>query len=215
MKNCGLTSKVAATLVLTLLTVGLPVWAAESSSTTSATLEDTGPQRLTDLGTHLNPQVGVSSFEYSGRNGSAQRLTGGATAEFGEGIRRMEAGLLLVQAGGKATLSRGTTQDVQSTFLTIPMMAKIRIMQMHAQSWFLKGGVMTAFEVGSNSNGATNNLDVLVSLGLGGRFLFTKNADFIIEATFNRGLLQASRTGQGSADFNQGALILAGLSFRL
>ena len=127
----------------------------------------------------------------------------------------METGLLLVQTGGKATLSNGTTQDVQSTFLTIPMMAKIRIMQMHAQSWYLKGGVMTAFEVGSNNNGATNNLDVLASLGLGGRFLFTKNADFIVEATFNRGLLQALRTGSGATDYNQGALILAGVSFRL
>ncbi len=215
MKNQVFKPALLASALLIILTAGAQVRAADTAATTSATLEDSSPARLSDLGTHINPQIGMASMEYSGRNSTAQRLTGGATAEFGEGIRRMETGLLLLQAGGKLTLANGTETDVHSTYIAIPMLAKIRIFQMSKQAWYLKGGVLTAFEVGSNHNGETNNLDVLASLGLAGRFALTKNADFIVEGSYNRGLLPALRTSSNADSYNQGALVLAGMSFKL
>jgi hypothetical protein len=215
MKTLVFSTSILASALFTLLTAAQPV-AAQEDSTSRSTVEEVAPPRLRDMGMHINPQIGVSSFEYSGTTGGAkQKLSGGATTEFGLGMRRLETGLLLMQAGGRAELRDGSTQNVTSTYLTIPMMAKIRIMQMQAQSWYIKTGVLTAFEVASSRDSATNNIDVLASLGLGGRFAFTRTADFIVEATYNRGLIEAARTTAASTDYNQGVIVLAGVSFSI
>lgn len=216
MKNLMLGNSILLSVVFTVLTAAQPVLAQDADSTSRTSLEDAGPSRLSDLGTHINPQLGVSSFEYSGRTGgSKQHLSGGATVEFGEGMRRFEIGLLTMQTGGQATLRDGSATQVRSTYLTLPMMAKIRVLQMQAQSWYVKAGAMTAFEVNSTNNDLTNNIDILASLGLGGRLAFTKKADFIVEATYNRGLLEAVRTSSGTTDYNQGVLVLAGVSISI
>jgi len=203
--------------LLSVLTAVQPVTAETEEATSRISLENDGSvERLSDLGTHINPMLGVSSFEYSGRSGSAkQKLSGGAIAEFGEGIRRMETGILILQSGGQAKLSNGRISQVTSTYLTLPMMAKFRVAQLKSQSWYIKGGFLTAVEMASSNDAATNNFDVLASLGAAGRFHFTKSADFLVEATYNRGLMEAIRTSAGSRDFNQGVMVLAGLSFKL
>jgi hypothetical protein len=185
-----------------LLTVVQPVLAQSVGAGTSSTeIDEVREPRLSDLGMRLNPQLGVSGFEYSGKNGgeSKQKLSGGLTVEFGGAPRKMETGLLVLQTQG-------------STMLTLPMMAKLRVLQMRAQSWYGKFGFMPAFEI-SSSRKDTNNLDVIGSLGAGGRLMFDKQSDFIIEATFNRGLMDGLR-GNGE-NYNQGFLVMAGMSFNI
>ncbi len=48
--------------------------------------------RLSDLNIKLNPQLGLSSFEYSGKNSgqAQQKLSGGLTFEFGDSPRKLE-----------------------------------------------------------------------------------------------------------------------------
>src|SRR4051812_11260894 len=67
-----------------MLTVVEPIWAASESASVSTNVSDEAPAvRLSDLDMHLNPQVGISNFEYSGKTGGGkQKLTGGATVEF-------------------------------------------------------------------------------------------------------------------------------------
>ena len=164
-------------------------------------LDEVREPRLSDLGMKLNPQLGVSSFEYSGKNAgeAKQKLSGGATVEFGGAPRKLETGLLAVQTQG-------------STMLTLPMMAKIRVFSMRAQSWYGKFGFSPAFELSSSRND-TNKIDILGAIGAGGRLTATKTSDFIIEATYNRGMLDGLR-GSGE-NFNQGFLVMAGMSFNI
>jgi len=190
--------------LLMLLTAVQPILAqsTDAGSITTSVEEERSP-RLSDLGMKLNPQLGVSSFEYSGKNttgGSEQKLSGGLTVEFGGSPRKMETGLVILQ-----------TQS--STMLTLPMMAKLRVLSMRAQSWYGKFGFMPAFELSSSRNRETNNIDVLGSIGAGGRLMFNKKSDFIIEATYNRGLMDALRTS--GQNYNQGVLVMAGMSFSI
>ncbi len=210
-------ARLAAAVLLILSTVAKPIWAQDDTATSRVAVEDDGgPARLSDLGTHINPQLGVSSFEYSGvRGGSKQKLSGGATVEFGEGMRRLETGLLFVQSGGRAELEDGSKVVVSSSYIALPMLAKIRVAQLKSQSWFLKTGFLTAFEASSSNNSLTNNIDVLGSLGASGRFVFTKQSDFIVEATYNRGFMEAVRSSSSRSDYNQGILVMAGVSFKL
>lgn len=195
--------KFTAATVLMLLTVVQPVWAQSSeASTISAPLEEESSPRLRDLGVAINPQLGVSNFEYSDtRSDSKTKLSGGLTFEFGGSQRKMETGLLAVQ-------------NEFSTLLTIPMMAKLRLISMKAQSWYAKFGFMPAFELASTRNRQTNDIDVLGAIGLGGRLAAAKNADFIIEATYNRGLMDSLRSNNGE-NYNQGVLVMAGMSFSI
>ena len=93
-------------------------------------------------------------------------------------------------------------------------MAKLRIFQMHAQSWYAKFGALTALQVGSSDRSITNGADVMLGAGLGGRFTFTKKADFIVEATYDKGLLESIHTSS-TTGYNQGFVVMAGLSFSI
>ena len=190
--------------LLSLLTAVQPIFAdVLETGTSTTTIVNSTPERLRDLGVSVNPQLGVSSFDYS--EGASEKsnsdLSGGVTFEFGRGMRKMETGLLVMQT-------------TASTYLTIPMAAKLRLVQLGAQTWYGKFGFMPAFEISSRTEARTNNIDVLGSLGAGGRFEFNKKSDFIIEATFNRGVMDALRSSNGD-NLNQGFLVLAGMSFNI
>jgi hypothetical protein len=184
------------------LTVATPVLAQDSKAGTSTVkIEEEGPQRLSDLGMAVNPQLGVSSFDYSEgvKEDANSKLSGGVTVEFGKGMRKMETGALVIQTA-------------KTSYLAIPMAAKIRFAELRAQQWYGKFGFMPAFELRDDKD--TNNVDVIGTIGVGGRLEFTKKSDFIIEATFNRGLMDAVRSAQGE-NLNQGFLVLAGMSFAI
>jgi hypothetical protein len=163
---------------------------------------------------HLNPQIGVSSFAYSGEGNSKPQISGGATVEFGHPMRLLETGLIVMSTSSEATLrGENAPTTINSTYLTLPMTAKLRVVHRHAQSWYVKFGAMSAYELSSNRNSATQNLDVLGIVGVGGRLAFNRRSDFVIEATYNHGLTDAlSASGN---NYNQGLLFLAGLSFRI
>jgi hypothetical protein len=203
--------------MFTVLTTVQPIWAADdaTASVRADVSDEAPPIRLSDLGMHINPQFGVSSFEYSGNTGGGhQKFAGGATVEFGGESRKLETGVVLMQTSADTTLYGGSTEQVNVTYLTLPMMAKIRVLKMQSQSWYVKFGAITALAVGSSDRSVTNGADVLAAAGLGGRFAFTKKADFIVEATYNRGLLESVHTAEASS-FNQGFVVMAGLSFSI
>jgi hypothetical protein len=191
-------------LIVFMISTGVePVLAsqADEAGTSRASVEDVREVRLSDLGMKLNPQLGVSSFEYSGsaKTSTKQKLSGGATVEFGGDVRKLETGLLVVQGA-------------DSSYMTLPMMAKLRVMNMKAQNWYGKFGFAPAFEMSNNKR--TNNIDILGTIGAGGRLYINKKTDFIIEATFNRGLIEAVRSASDN-NYNQGFLVLAGVSLAI
>jgi hypothetical protein len=191
-------------LVVFMISTGVePVLAAavDEAGTSRASVEDVREMRLSDLGMKLNPQLGISSFEYSGnaKSSAKQKLSGGATVEFGGDVRKLETGLLVVQGA-------------DSSYMTLPMMAKLRVMNMKAQNWYGKFGFAPAFEMSNNKR--TNNIDILGTIGAGGRLYMNKKTDFIIEATFNRGLIEAVRSASDN-NYNQGFLVLAGVSLAI
>lgn len=191
-------------LIVFMISTGVePVLASQvdGAGTSRASVEDVREVRLSDLGMKLNPQLGVSSFEYSGsaKTSTKQKLSGGATVEFGGDVRKLETGLLVVQGA-------------DSSYMTLPMMAKLRVMNMKAQNWYGKFGFAPAFEMSNNKR--TNNIDILGTIGAGGRLYMNKKTDFIIEATFNRGLIEAVRSASDN-NYNQGFLVLAGVSLAI
>jgi hypothetical protein len=94
------------------------------------------------------------------------------------------------------------------------MMAKLRVISTPSQSWYAKFGVLSAFEAGSSNSSVTGGTDVLAAAGMGGRFAFTKKADFIIEATYNRAMLQTVQSSAGTS-YLEGFILMAGLSFSI
>ena len=198
-----------------MLTAVQPLMAEDTGSVRLNVDELDSPVRLSDLDMHINPQVGVSNFEYSGKNGGGkQQPTGGVTLEFGGASRKFETGMLLMQTSADATLNNGETATVNVTYLTLPMMAKLRVLAMKNQSWYAKFGALTALTVGSSDRNITSGADVMAAVGLGGRFTFTQKSDFIVEATYNKGLLESLNTTSGSS-YNQGFVVLAGVSFNI
>lgn len=198
------------------LTAVNPVWAQDSSTVrTSAYAEADGPDKFRDLDMRLNPQIGLSSFEYSGRTGGGnQNVAGGLTAEFGGSARKLETGLLWWQTSADAPLKNGAVERINTNYITLPMFAKLRVLNMRSQSWYLKLGFTTALRTNSSNKELTNAADVLGGVGLAARFPATRNADFIVDTTYNRGLMQAVRTTEGN-NKTQGFVVLAGLSIRL
>lgn len=194
------TLNVLGLVVFMLSTVVEPVLA-QDAATSRATVEEEHEMRLSDLNMKVNPQAGISSFEYSGsaKTATKQKVSGGATVEFGGEVRKMETGLLLIQGA-------------DSPYLTLPMMAKLRVMKMRAQNWYGKFGFAPAFRTSNNKS--TNALDVLGTIGAGGRLYMTRKTDFIIEATYNRGLIEAVRSSVDN-NYNQGFLVLAGVSLSI
>ena len=154
-------------------------------------------------------------MSYSGDDGSArQKLSGGSTVELGGDSRKLETGLLFMQTSGDVTLQDGSRSPVTNSYLAVPMMAKLRVAALRTQSWYAKFGVISAFSVGPSRTATANPIDLMGSAGLGGRFVFTPKADFIIEATYNRGVMDAVQSSS-SVNYNQGFLVLVGLSFRI
>lgn len=185
-------------------TAAAPVWAQSTSSlgTSSAEIESVVPERLSDYGMRLNTQLGSSSFETTGTNKkTGSGLSGGSTVEFGKSMRKFETGLVYIEMA-------------RSGYLTVPMMAKLRLFSMRAQSWYAKVGFATAFET-ANRQAEASNLDVLAGLGISGRAMINEKTDLILEATYHRGLLNADANSQAYSVFNQGLLLLAGLSVRI
>jgi hypothetical protein len=193
----------SAVLMITFLTAAQPILAQEGSSTLK--LDDAGPERIRDFNPRVNPQLGLSSFEHSKQSGSRNSTAFGVTTELGQTeMRKLETGLLVLQTGSDAAAA---------TYLTIPMMAKLRILAGKAQSWYGKFGFAPAFELSSTNKRATNNIDVLMAAGIAGRLVFTKDMDFIVDATYNRGLMDNVRGGGDNR--NQGVLVLGGVSIRI
>lgn len=212
------TKAISATLLFMILTSVSPVLAEglADTSTSRVRAEGVGPETPSDMNIRLNPQLGVSSFEYSGEgNGKSKaELSGGATFEFGQPSRKLETGILLLRTGGIYKLNN-QDNTINNEYLGIPVLAKLRLMGERVQSWYLKLGTTPIFSIAHKGDVPTNKVDILGTAGLGGRFAFTRKSDFILEATYNRGLMDAISTSQQRASFNQGFLVMAGLSFNI
>jgi Outer membrane protein beta-barrel domain len=162
----------------------------------------------------LVPQVGITSLGYSGTSGgeATQTVSGGLTTEIGQSKQRLlETGFLFLQGNSNAKIGvNGANEKVSTSQLAIPLMAKIRFVETKEQSWYAKVGILTAFETSSNQGNATSPFDVLGSAGIGARFPAGRKADFLVEATYNRGVFNAFRDGTG---IQEGMMIFTGISF--
>ena len=172
------------------------------------------PLRLSDLPMRLNAEFGVSSFQYSGQGGGRPEPTGGVSIEFGGPVYRVELGGLYLKTSSTAVWStQPESTRINTSWLALPIFVKFRLFSSTGQDWSLKAGFLQGFVLASNKGEATNRTDVLGAFGISGRLAFLLNVDLLVEASYNRGLLPALRSVTADS-FNEGTLVLLGLSFR-
>ena len=187
------------------------------------------PSRIT-----IFPYLGASLFELKGDIGTSkaslnQRGMGGIGIEVGKGRVRFESGLGVLQSGtagnGKAGILPFNFQ-LRSNFITLPLLAKIHFFSDTFSSAFLKLGFTAAylaqsdFEVAALGRSATedvrnkaNNYDWLLTAGFGGRFYLSQSWDWILDTTFYRGQVDATKA-EGKSVY-QGFTLSTGLAYRL
>jgi hypothetical protein len=209
--------------ILSLALSGLftaPVFADDSTSTSlsgaSSELkldsQEGGP--WSRLNPRIVPQLGMSSMQYTGAGGGSpgQGFAGGVTTELGTSKARLaETGILFIQSNAGANIGpNGSSQTVSSSEIAIPLMAKIRFIDSRTQSWYFKIGATTTFETATNAN--TSAFDILAGGGVGVRLPVSKKMDLLVEATYNRGMLDALQNAGG---VTEGVLGFIGLSIGL
>src|SRR5262249_35610126 len=118
-----------------------------------------------------------------------------------------------IQSNSEALIGPGgSSQTVNTSELAIPLMAKIRFIQTPSQAWYFKFGATTTFQTGSNYSSQTSTFDVLMGAGVGARLPVSQKMDLLVEATYNRGMIDALR---GVAGVSEGLLFFTGLSIAL
>lgn len=189
---------------------------ADSSSGVSEMQIDHQPEdSFTDLKVRLVPEVGMASMGYTGKlaGSEGQSFSGGLTTELGSTKARMlETGLLFLQ--NKSSVHNDNTnsnQTISTSELALPMMGKLRFINLKSQSWYFKVGALTTFETSSNATNKSS-MDVLASLGVGARVPVDRKLDFLVEATYNRGILNAFFQDNSA---QEGLLVFSGLSIAL
>lgn len=184
-----------------------------SEGTSQVKIENPSDSAVTDFQFRLIPQVGMSSMSYSGNLGgdAGQGFLGGLTTEVGTSKARMlETGLLYIQQNSDAAVGpNGSYETIHSSQLAIPLMAKLRFLNLQSQQWYLKVGALTEFQTSSDHFSNTNGIDVLGSLGVGARLPVSRTMDLIVEATYNRGLMNVLSVDNSTHD---GFLFFTGLS---
>lgn len=205
--------KLGAILALTLSAFLAPAgFAAEGTSQASLDNLRSSPQGPYKF--RIVPQVGMSSLQYTGRAGGSpgNTLSGGLTTEVGQTKQRLlEFGIVLLNSNGTAKVGiSGASEKVSMSQIAIPLMGKIRFINTKTQDWYAKVGVLTAFQTFSDHEKKTAPFDVMGSAGIGARVPTSKSADVILEATYNRGMLNAFRD---ETSVREGLMFFTGISF--
>jgi hypothetical protein len=206
---------ILALMVSLVLSLVFSFTALASEGTSTASMQGfESPESGDAYKVRLVPQVGMTSLGYAGSSGgdSTETISGGLTTEIGQSKQRLlETGILLLHTTADAKVgANGATEQVATTQLAIPLMAKIRFIETKTQSWYAKFGALTAFETSNSQGNATTPFDVLGSAGVGARFPAGKKADFLVEATYNRGIFNVLRDGTA---VQEGVMIFTGISF--
>lgn len=179
----------------------------DTASTSALKVEDI-KQESGETHFSINTQFGMAAFEKDGaasQNNSEGAFVGGLTFDIGEKSRVLETGLTYFQAN---TSSRSL--NIRTSYLAIPLNAKFYIAG-EQQGLYIKTGMLTSFLVGTNNSEQTRNFDLIGNIGLGGKLNVSKNMNFIIEGTYNRGFIDSLKADGNS--YNQGLLITAGVAF--
>jgi hypothetical protein len=194
---------------------------AQSASSASASAEGVSETKLdqepdmdfSNLKARIVPQIGMSSMGYTGSlsGTDGQGFSGGVTTELGETkARLLETGVLFLQNTSTAHIDN-SNQTINTSEIALPLMGKLRFINLKSQQWYFKVGALTTFQTGTPAE-HTSSMDVLASLGVGARVPVNRNMDFIIEATYNRGVLNAFFQDNSS---QEGVLVFSGLSIGL
>lgn len=176
-------------------------------------LESEKDDSFTDLNARIVPQVGMTSMGYTGKLSGTpgQAFSGGLTTELGSTkARLLETGVLFMQ-NRSVVHSASADQSVSTSELAIPMMGKLRFINTKSQAWYFKLGALTTFETATNATN-TSAMDVLASLGVGVRLPMSRKFDFLIEATYNRSVMNAFFQDNSA---QEGLLVFTGLSIAL
>lgn len=164
----------------------------------------------------INVQLGMSSFDYAGDDKGSrndQGMAGALTVELGDLNRFVETGVMIYQSRSEGR-NRNTTniEGIDNTHLGIPLYAKFYTSG-GSDGLFLKAGMMTSFLMNSSKSDEVRNLDLVGTLGVGGKMKMNRTADFIIEGTYNRGFLDQLRSSGDT--YQQGFVVTGGLAFRI
>lgn len=188
----------------------------ESASVGSETRMEISDVRADLPKAMINLQLGASAFDYTGdASGSRndQGMAGALTVELGEINRFMETGFMVYQSRAEArSLTTNQTEEINNTYLAIPLMAKI-FPQGGSRGFYIKGGMLTSFLLSSSKDADVRNIDLVGSLGAGGKLKMNEKSDFLIEATYNRGFLDQLRT-RGDT-YQQGFVLMGGVAFQI
>ena len=182
----------------------------------------------------LIPHFGASLFELSGPvTGSKtymnQRIVGGLGVEIGRGHFRFETGLGYLASGtggsGKAGLIP-FNYELRSDFVILPVLFKALAYSDEYSSFFAKAGLTAAllvksdFEANALGRSATedvrdkaNNVDWLLSLGMGGRFYLADQWDWVLEIMAYQGQVDATKA-EGKVVY-EGFTLTTGLAYRI
>ncbi len=194
-----------------ILALGLSVFstnpALAAEGTSELNLNDYRERSPEDIHFRLVPQLGMSTMAVTGKDGSSpgNAFSGGLTTEIGTTKQRLlETGLLYIQTSGDANVGpNGSSETLNTSQLAIPLMAKIRFIDMKSQAWYMKIGALTDFQTSTNhaDAAATRSFDVIGAAGIGARLPLSKQADLIFEATYNRSTLSAFQASSGLEGF--------------
>jgi hypothetical protein len=178
----------------------------------------------------LNPTLGLTYFSLAGLPTQAEADTsstfgfaGGFLTDIGGGPVALETGALFVQTGGQST-SSSRHIEITLSYLSVPLLAKIRIWEQGAFAIHMKGGLTPQYMIdGKNvftfggrtateyltAQSTINRFDTMATIGAAVN-ITTGTSIFTMDVNYNRGLVSIYKTSQV---FNSGFTMTGGMLF--
>ncbi len=183
----------------------------------------------------LIPVLGMTSFDLEGEGTdddffeykADQGGMGGLLLDIGSGAGAFQTGLVYLQTGPKAS-EHGLTVSVTLNYLAVPLLGKYNFSGDPSSTFFFKGGVTPMYFVdgkvkasylGYNASQKIDRKeissgDVMATAGFGFAAPMVGGNSFIVDATFNRGLVSVNKSGDDKI-YNQGFLVSVGFGIDL
>jgi hypothetical protein len=184
----------------------------------------------------LIPIFGLTYFGYAGEGAgdtkTDKKISGGFLFDLGRSDLILETGLMVLSAGAK-TVQRSTSAadiydvEINTTYLAAPILAKFYGTGV-SQNFYIKGGAMPALLLAANARGVSQidrktlsrdvsdsvtSYDLVAVAGVGAEFVISPKSSLVLDATYNRGLINAA--SRGSSAYNQGVSLFAGFTVGL
>lgn len=184
----------------------------------------------------LLPQIGVSSFSWSGADTNIGDIKASSNPGFNAGLLAdihianafwFETGAVYQQVGS-AWKASGEKLTLSVGLMTLPVLAKVEFIQLDKFAMHLRGGANVGFQVSRSASyefeGETVELDmsdydgqspqIFGLAGLGTSFAVDNNKEFTLDFAYQRGFSKITKSQTSTADGRyQGFTLSAGLGF--